>query len=77
MVLLKLMVKYFTYEYDDKSMFNEKLGQLFEIPNRLPEEELTQDHKDMMVQVYNRYMKNYFLIYSMYYMNNHNQIVYV
>ena len=46
MVLLKL-IKYFTYEYDDKSMFNEKLGQLFEIPNRLPEEELTQDHKDI------------------------------
>jgi len=43
----ELNMDYFTYEYDDKSMFNEKLGKLFKIPNRLPEDELTQDHKDI------------------------------
>ena len=28
-------------------MFNEKLGKLFAIPNRLPEDNLNQPHKDL------------------------------
>ena len=39
--------KYFTWEYSDKIMFNKKLCQLLELPPRLPEDSLTQDHKDL------------------------------
>ena len=39
--------KYFTWEYSDKIMFNKKLCQLLELPPRLPEELLTQDHKNL------------------------------
>jgi|TARA_B110000858_G_C17801139_1_gene475370 carbamoyltransferase len=39
--------KYFTWEYSEKIMFNKKLCQLLEIPPRLPEETLTQEHKDL------------------------------
>jgi len=39
--------KYFTWEYSDKIMFNKKLCQLLELPPRLPEDTLTQDHKDL------------------------------
>jgi len=38
---------YFTWEYSDKIMFNKKLCQLLELPPRLPEDTLTQDHKDL------------------------------
>ena len=43
----EINMKYFTYDYSDKSMFTEKLGELFEIPNRLPEEPIEQHHKDI------------------------------
>tara|TARA_R110000851_G_scaffold126741_3_gene258396 strand:- start:1630 stop:3342 length:1713 start_codon:yes stop_codon:yes gene_type:complete len=43
----ELNMEYFTYEYSDKIMFNEKLPHLFKLPNRLPEDELTQEHKDL------------------------------
>ena len=43
----ELNMDYFTYEYSTNSMFNEKLSELFEIPNRLPEDKLTQKHKDI------------------------------
>ena len=43
-------------------MFNTKLSELFGVPNRLPEEKLTQDHKDM-VNGLQSFMKNYFLNY--------------
>lgn len=46
---------YFTYDWDDKTMFNEKLGELFGLPNRLPDEELTQDHKDLAATLQNQY----------------------
>ena len=38
----EINMEYFTYDWDDKTMFNEKLGQLLGLPNRLPEDELTQ-----------------------------------
>ena len=38
---------YFTYEWSTNSMFNQKLSELFELPNRLPEETLEQVHKDI------------------------------
>lgn len=40
-------MEYFTYEYSTTSMFNENLSKLFELPNRLPEDELEQVHKDI------------------------------
>ena len=39
--------KPFTWEYTDKIMFNKNLCRLLGIPPRLPEEEVTQDHKDL------------------------------
>ena len=43
----EINMKYFTYDWSDTHMFNEKLSELLGLPNRLPEEELTQDHKDL------------------------------
>mgnify|MGYP001064210318 FL=1 len=42
-----LSQKYFTWEYSDKIMFNKRLCRLLELPPRLPEDTLTQDHKDL------------------------------
>ena len=43
----KINQKYFTWEYSDKIMFNTNFAKLLNIPPRLPEEEFTQDHKDI------------------------------
>jgi len=43
----ELNMDYFTYEWSTNSMFNQKLSELFELPNRLPEETLEQVHKDI------------------------------
>ena len=43
----ELNMDYFTYEYSTNSMFNKKLSELFQLPNRLPEDKLTRDHKDL------------------------------
>ena len=56
----KLNMDLFTYEYSDTHMFNEKLGMLLELPNRLPEEPLTQDHKDLAASVQAIYEKYFF-----------------
>lgn len=48
-------MNYFTYDYSTNSMFNEKLAELFELPNRLPEDELTQQHKDLAATIQNQY----------------------
>ena len=42
-----LLQKYFTWEYSDRLMFNKKLCRLLELPPRLPEDSLNQDHKDL------------------------------
>ena len=42
-----LLQEYFTWEYSDRLMFNKKLCRLLELPPRLPEDSLTQDHKDL------------------------------
>ena len=39
--------KYFTWEYSEKIMFNNKLANLLDIPPRLPEEEFTKDHENL------------------------------
>lgn len=38
---------YFTWEYSDKIMFNSKLCKLLDLSPRLPEEKVTQDHKNL------------------------------
>jgi len=48
-------MNYFTYDYSNNSMFNEKLAELFELPNRLPEDELTQEHKDLAATIQHQY----------------------
>jgi carbamoyltransferase len=55
----EINMDYFTYDWDDKTMFNEKLGQLLELPNRLPDDEITQDHKDLAATLQHEY-ENYF-----------------
>lgn len=48
-------MNYFTYDWSDTHMFNAKLGALLGIPNRLPEEELTQEHKDLAATLQHEY----------------------
>ena len=55
-------MKYFTYDYSDTHMFNEKLSELLEIPNRLPEDKLTKEHKDLAASVQKIYEKIFFHI---------------
>jgi len=47
--------KYFTWEYSDRVMFNRQLCQLLELPPRLPEEPLTQDHKNLAASLQKLY----------------------
>ena len=58
--LYELNMDYFTYEYSDTHMFNEKLGEQLGITNRLPEEPLTQDYKDLAASVQFQYEKYFF-----------------
>jgi carbamoyltransferase len=51
----EINMNYFTYDYSNNSMFNEKLAELFELPNRLPEDELTQEHKDLAATIQHQY----------------------
>ena len=51
----EINMEYFTYDWSDTHMFNEKLGELLGLPNRLPEDELTQDHKDLAATLQNQY----------------------
>ncbi len=45
--LFKLNMKYFSYDYSETEMFTLDLPKLFQVPNRLPEEPLTQVHMDI------------------------------
>ena len=51
----ELNMEYFTYDWSDTHMFNEKLGQLLGIPNRLPEDNLNQPHKDLAATLQHEY----------------------
>jgi len=44
---LKIDTKYFPWEYSDKIMYNASFSKLLKLVPRLPEEEVTQDHKDL------------------------------
>ena len=56
----ELNMEYFTYDYSDTHMFNEKLGQVFGFPNRLPDEQLEQYHKDLAASLQYNYEKLFF-----------------
>jgi len=45
----------FCWNTTDKSMFNEKLAELLSVPQRLPEEELSETHKDLAAAIQLRY----------------------
>ena len=51
----ELNMEYFTYDWSDTHMFNEKLGKLLGIPNRLPEDNLNQPHKDLASTLQHEY----------------------
>ena len=44
---LYLYQRYFAWEYSERIMFTKRLCQLLELQPRLPEEPITQDHKDL------------------------------
>ncbi len=51
--------KYFTWEYSDKIMFNKNLCKLLELPPRLPEDTLTQEHKNLAAALQKIYEKEF------------------
>ena len=51
--------KYFTWEYSDRIMFNKKLCELLELPPRLPEEPLTQEHKNLAAALQKLYEREF------------------
>ena len=51
--------KYFTWEYSEKIMFNKRLCRLLELPPRLPEDTLTQDHKDLAAALQKIYEREF------------------
>lgn len=51
----QINMEYFTYDWSDTHMFNEKLSELFQLSNRLPEDELTQNHKDLAATLQHQY----------------------
>ena len=51
--------KYFTWEYSDRIMFNNKLCRLLELPPRLPEEPLLQEHKNLAASLQKLYEQQF------------------
>lgn len=56
---LSIDTKYFPWEYSDKLMFNLKFSNLLEMLPRLPEEEVTQDHKDLAASLQKIYEEEF------------------
>ena len=56
----ELDMDYFTYDYSNTHMFNEKLGKVFGFPNRIPDEPLEQHHKDLAASLQYNYEKVFF-----------------
>jgi len=52
---LECNMNVFCWNTTDKTMFNEKLAEQLTVPQRLPEETLSQDHKDLAASVQLRY----------------------
>ncbi len=53
-------MKLFEYDWSDEIMFNEKLGEHLGITNRLPEEDILDEHKDLAATVQTIYEKFFF-----------------
>ena len=51
--------RYFTCEYSERIMFNKKFCKLLGLPPRLPEDELTQDHKDLAAALQKIYEREF------------------
>ena len=51
----ELNMKYFEFHKSDKVMFNSDMMKLFGITNRLPEEEVKQEHKDLAASLQHHY----------------------
>ena len=56
---LYLLQRYFTWEYSEQVMFNKRLCRLLELPPRLPEEEVTQKHKDLAAALQKIYEREF------------------
>ena len=56
---LKMDMKYFSWEYDDKVMFNVELANLLELLPRFPEEEVTQEHMDLAASLQKIYEREF------------------
>ena len=56
----ELNMEYFEFDWSDTHMFNEKLGMLFGIPNRLPDEPLTNAHKNIAAGLQFTYEQHFF-----------------
>lgn len=56
---LSIDTKYFPWEYSDKLMYNFKFSNLLELLPRLPEEEITQDHKDLAASLQKIYEEEF------------------
>jgi len=52
--------RYFTWEYSERIMFNKKFCRLLGLPPRLPEDELTQDHKDLAAALQRIYEREFY-----------------
>jgi len=62
---LKCDMKTFTWDTSNKIMFNENLSHILDVEQRLPDEELTQVHKDLAAAVQKRYEEILFKILKM------------
>jgi carbamoyltransferase len=60
--LLTCNMEVFCWDRNDKSMFNEKLAALLPVPQRLPEEPITQEHKDLAASIQKVYEEVFFNI---------------
>ena len=52
--------RYFTWEYSERIMFNKKFCKLLGLPPRLPEDKLTQDHKDLAAALQRIYEREFY-----------------
>ena len=52
--------RYFTWEYSERIMFNKKFCKLLGLPPRLPEDELTQHHKDLAAALQRIYEREFY-----------------
>lgn len=59
---LQCNMNVFVWNKSNKIMFNEKLPELLGVEQRLPEEPLTQDHKDLAAAIQRRYEEIFFKI---------------